>query len=86
MADKYSAEWVRDQVKAKSARNLPLHQCSLCNEWVGYQFNDAFGPLYDSSCGCKSEPPRRKSYQDVADMLAMQSSDEIRDRIMSRLA
>lgn len=86
MADKYSAGWIREQVEAKNAYSLPINQCTFCRDWVGYFFN-AVGEnvFYDSSCGCKSEPPRRESYQGVADMLAVQSSDEIRDRIMSRL-
>lgn len=90
--DKYSANWVREQVAAKQATYLENHDCSLCGVLVGYNFlppatAQALGTevTYQSACGCSWSPDRPSSYEDIADWLAMQSSDAIRDKIMEGL-
>jgi hypothetical protein len=89
---KYSADWIREAVKAKGATYLENHDCSLCGVSVGYNFlpQDAVAALgcevtFRSACGCSWSPDRPASYEDIADWLAMQSKDEIRDRIMEGL-
>lgn len=82
---KYSADWIRQQAQEKDASWLVNHDCSLCGTDVGYIINgDAV--YYRSGCGCSWSPDRPSSFQDIAAWLAMQSSDEIRDRIMSKLS
>lgn len=81
---KYSAEWVKQQAQEKGASWLVNHDCSLCGVDVGYVINDD-DVSYRSGCGCSWSPDRQSSFQDIADWLAMQSSDDIRDKIMARL-
>ena len=82
---KYDAEWVRDQARSKGAIWLDHHRCSLCRVMVGYVIHDDEVEFH-SNCGCTDWTPRRpSSFQDIANWLAIQSSDEIRDRIMAGL-
>jgi hypothetical protein len=80
----YSAEWIKEQLAGKDW--LPLRQCSLCSQTIGYIVENG-RPYFSSACGCSSFDggPRPSDWQDIADTLAMQSSDEIRDRIMATL-
>jgi len=81
-APKYSAAWVAQQAAGKSW--LDHHDCGVCGAMVGYLINDgrvAFCP----GCNCSWSPPEPSSFEAIADWLAMQSSDEIRDRIMAGL-
>ena len=82
MSDTYSAEWVKQQAAGKHW--LDHHDCSLCGCVVGYSF-DGDDVYFNPACGCSWGPSERRSFQDIADWLAMQSSDDIRDKIMSRL-
>jgi hypothetical protein len=81
---KYSAEWVRGQAAAIDAQWLDHHRCGLCNKMVGYPIRGD-EVRFRSACHCSWSPDRPSSFQDIADWLAMQSSDEIRDRIMEGL-
>lgn len=81
---KYSAEWVRDQVRSANAYKLDHHECSLCGVMVRYGFNPPGTEpevYFRSMCGCSYSPDRPATWDDVADWLNMQSSDEIRERI-----
>ena len=41
---------------------------------------------FDSNCNCTDWTPRHpSSFEDIADWLAMQGSDDVRDRIMTGL-
>ena len=79
--EKYSADWVREQ--AGEAMWLDHHRCGGCGAMVGYHLN-AGGVFFDPTCDCGPawEGPRPSSFEEIADWLRMQSSDEIRDRIM----
>lgn len=85
MSEKYSAAWVREQTNEKGATWLVNHDCSLCGVDVGYIINGD-EVSFRSGCGCSWSPDRPSSFEDIADWLAMQSSDEIRDRIMAKLS
>lgn len=85
MPEKYSAEWVREQAKGKT--RLDHHGCGGCGYMTAYLF-DGDQVYFDPGCYCSSYGPspfELRSYQDIADWLAMQSSDEGRDRIMAGL-
>lgn len=79
MSDKYTAEAVRELAKGKNW--LDHHDCSFCGQMVGYMINDDEVD-FRSACGCSWSPDHPSSFQDIANWLAMQSSDEIRDRIL----
>lgn len=81
---KYSVEWVKEQAEGKT--RLDHHDCSICGENVGYIIQGEFVE-FDGNCGCVSYrwPARPSSFEEIAQFLQAQSSDEIRDRIMSRL-
>ena len=81
MGEKYSAAWVKEQLADKTW--LPHHDCSLCGVWVGYPIHGD-EVSFRSGCGCSWSPSRPSSYGEIAEWLAMQRSDEMRDKIMSR--
>jgi hypothetical protein len=83
--EKYSAEWLKELVKEKRYSSLGFRECSICNKTLHYIFvkDEVF---YQSSCACSSwSPPRPRSYEDIAHTLRLQSTDELRDTILSRL-
>jgi hypothetical protein len=82
---KYSAEWVRQQAQEKGASWLVNHDCSLCGTDVGYIINGE-QVSFRSGCGCSWSPDRPSSFEEIAEWLQMQKSDEIRDRIMAKLS
>jgi len=80
MTQKYTAAWVEEQ--AEGAIWLNHHTCSLCNSMVGYGIEKG-QVWFKSSCDCTSwSEPRPSSFNEIANWLNMQSSDEIRDQIM----
>lgn len=85
MAEKYSAAWVKEQSVGKT--RLEHHDCGGCGYPTAYIFNgDAV--YFDPGCHCFGSGPapfEPRSFQAIADWLSMQSSDEVRDRIMARL-
>ena len=78
---KYSAEWIKEQ--AGDANWLDHHACGGCFEMVGYQLSPDY-VVFNSNCGCSryASQSHPSSWQDISEWLAMQSSDEIRDKIM----
>jgi hypothetical protein len=80
---KYGAEWIKQQVGDRDW--LPLRRCSLCNQTIGYIIEH--GQLYFvSACGCSSAgSPQPRTFDAIEETLAMQSSDEIRDRMMATM-
>ena len=84
---KYSADWVREEVKRRGASLLLHHDCSLCGYPTAYHFGGPFAEVvFDAGCDCTHRSSLREaSYDAIADWLAMQSSDDIREAIMSGL-
>jgi hypothetical protein len=82
MTEKYSAEWFKSQLTDQ--RFLPHHDCALCGVWVGYVVNGD-EVWFRSSCGCSWAPERPSSFHEIAEWLAMQSSDEIRDGMVAQM-
>jgi hypothetical protein len=83
---KYSAAWVKYEVESRKAYQLDHHNCSFCGSMVKYVFIN--GQVeFDSNCDCSRHRTRRAaaSYQEIADWLAVQESDEIRDNIWKGL-
>lgn len=85
MSEKYSADWVREQVTEKKATTLDHHSCGLCGYMTNYAFQPGGNVYFDPGCDCTWGGHLPSSFEAVADWLAMQSSDETRDRIMSGL-
>jgi len=81
-APKYSATWVEQRADGKHW--LDHHRCSFCDVMVGYSI-DGSRVEFVPGCDCSWSPPEPSSFQAIAAWLAMQSSDEIRDRIMEGL-
>lgn len=83
--EKYSAQWLKELVKEKGYTKLRLTKCSICYEELHYLFvkDEVF---YKSTCGCSSwSPPQSRSYEDIEHTLRIQSTDDLRDSILSRL-
>jgi len=82
--EKYSAEWVQEELKGK--KWMPLRRCSMCNQAIGYIQEEGL-LSFASSCGCTRgyTPAEPRSWDSIVSTLAMQSSDEIRDKIMETL-
>ena len=86
MSKKYTAEWVRDHVHTTGAYGLDHHRCGICNSMVAYSFDPPGSEpevFFYAGCDCAQSPGRPSSWSEIADWLAMQSSDEIRERIVS---
>ncbi len=84
VAEKYSAEWIREQAQEKGAHWLVSHDCSLCGVDVGWIIDGDY-VAYRSGCGCSWSPDRPSSYAEIARSLEIQRSDEVRDQIMADL-
>lgn len=85
MAEKYSADWLHDQVREHGYTHLEHHDCSLCGYMTSYLFENG-DVLFDAGCDCtRRQALREASYGDVAHWLGMQSSDDIRDQILKGL-
>jgi hypothetical protein len=83
-APKYSAPWISQQIGERSW--LPVRACSMCGTDIGYVVNGT-SVWFRSDCDCVSyeTPDRRSSFDEIADMLAMQYTDEHRDERMARM-
>lgn len=82
---KYSEAWVRFEVEQRGASQLDHHRCSMCDYMTRYLFRCGL-VHFDAGCDCsQSSSIRDSSYEAIADWLAMQSSDEIRDDIWKGL-
>ena len=82
--EKYSSGWVEQRVQEVGATHLLHHDCGFCGHWVRYLFNED-GVFFSSACDCAWSPERPDSYMGIAQWLAMQRSDEVRDSIMEGL-
>jgi len=79
-----TTEQVKIAVKKKFGNDfIPLRQCSICKEYVGYypQNNDDI-LWFDSSCGCCGGGGRYCSHSDIADTINMQSNPEAAKMLM----
>ncbi len=84
----YTADGVKKLVQDNNHTRLDHHDCSICGVIVRYLFTDAGENVtFDASCNCStySAEPRDSSYKEIAEWLAMQKTDETRDKILSRL-
>ena len=81
---KYSAEWVRAEAQTKGASYVDHHRCGLCDHMVYFSIRGDI-VLFHPACDCGWSNPEPRSFEDIARWLAMQSSDEIRDKIMEGL-
>jgi hypothetical protein len=85
-AAKYSEEWLRNHVAENGYNRLTTHPCSLCGVNVGWLFGEEAEPhevVHQSACGCVITPHRPTSFTEIAEAFAMQSSDEIRERMLA---
>lgn len=85
---KYSAEWIEEQVLGHGYTKLLVHNCALCGYPCGYRFSSAHGVEYDHGCWCNSVNivTTNGSFQHIADLFAIQGSDEIRERMAARFS
>lgn len=75
----YSAAAIREWAKGKTWLNH--HDCSICGQMVGYVIDGEL-VYFRSACGCSWSQDHPSSFDDIAQWLAMQSSDEMRDLIL----
>lgn len=81
-------EEIRKSVIENKVTFLPIHNCSICNVPIGYSFfkyNCPYEVTFDSSCGCCNSGPRPSSYEDVADHINMQTSEEYINELITNL-
>lgn len=80
-----TAEQVAAAVKDKGYHRVHVHNCSMCDYPCGYIF-DGGDVRYDSGCDCTGRyQVHRRSYEDVADWVNMQSSPEWREKIWKQI-
>lgn len=79
-----TAEQVRAAVLAAGIVEIPHHDCAACGEWVRYIVHRE-SLYFDPSCGCAWTPfPEPREWQNAADWINMQSSDNVRSELMKR--
>ena len=85
---KYTAEAIAATVREHGYCMLMHHSCAFCGVWVRFLFGPDDRVVFDPNCECASSfgGYRISSYQDISDWLGMQSSDDIRDKILSRFS
>lgn len=78
-----TADEVQEAVLAAGKTWIDHHECGICGVMVGYRI--AGTRLYfDSSCGCADSSQQPRSWQDAADWINMQSSDEWKLKLRER--
>lgn len=87
MIVKYSAEWIKAEVREKKATRLMLRTCSICDAPLYYVFEPDGAVRFHFSCNCTRHysPPRPSSFDEIENLLTIQSNDEFRDNIMRGL-
>lgn len=86
--NKVTAEQIRESVIKNNIRFFPIHSCGLCNVPIGYSFfkyNCPYEVTFDSSCDCASSGPRQSSFEDVAEHINMQTSEEYVNELLTQL-
>ena len=76
---RYSAEWLEEL----DADRLDHHPCGLCGFMTFYFLKPQVA--FNSGCNCAWSPPRPSSFQEIAEWLNMQRSDDIRENILQGL-
>lgn len=73
----YTAAEVEWAVRNAKLTTVELRRCSICHAPLRFLLG-ASDPLFDGSCDCGSVrwPPRRHSWQDIADLINMQPTPE----------
>jgi hypothetical protein len=78
-----TGDQVREAMQAAGITYVEHHACGLCGYMTNYQVID--GALYFyPGCDCSYGPRERRSFQDAADWINMQSSDTARARLLQR--
>ena len=80
-ATKYSAQWLANEITRNNYKALGHHNCGFCGYMTAYEF-EVYGVYFDPGCDCTRGERRASSCKEIAEWLAMQSSDEIRDSIL----
>lgn len=87
---KYSAEWIKALAIERGATQLIHHKCATCYKNVRYSIVNLESNIltFDAEClygGREHGPRRASSWEDIAEWLAMHSSDEMRDKTLEGL-
>lgn len=78
-----TGEQVRDAVVKAGIRIIKQHQCSICNYWVFWFFEN--GKLFfNPSCKCNRSGGLRRTWQDAADWINLHSNESKKRKIMQR--
>jgi hypothetical protein len=82
---KYSADWLKAELAGR--KRLPLRRCSICGLSLDYVTDRTGNVAFDSNCDCVSyyTPLRQSSWDEVAETLAMQRNDTIRDNLVATM-
>jgi hypothetical protein len=80
-----TAQQVRAMVQKSGRTWWSIHSCSVCGEPVGYIFSgDTVS--YQNACGCRWEPNSLLNWQDVADIVNVQSREGHAQRFLRELS
>lgn len=83
MAEQVTAKQVMDAMIAADIDWVDSHECAICFRKVGYaRRGDRL--FFQPECSCSFSPEEPRTWQDAADWINMQTSDEARLRIAAR--
>jgi hypothetical protein len=80
-----TGEEVRQAMATANINAVDLRKCSLCGYQLQY-LRDSDGALFfDPGCDCGSwNPPEPRSYEDIARLINMQSSEDVRAKLRTQ--
>ncbi|MGI9502652.1 MAG: hypothetical protein ACR2RE_06315 [Geminicoccaceae bacterium] len=81
-----AADQVKEAVLALGRSRIDMWPCSVCGAMVGYDIQGGM-PFWNPSCKCIYDASyvRAREWQDLADLIDMQTDDMVRAKIMSKL-
>lgn len=81
----YSADQIKELTTVSYWR---LRECCICGTGIGYHIHpERERVAFDSSCGCThADGWREASWSDIARTVNMQTSEEVRNRMIAELS
>lgn len=75
-----TAEQIRDAMIAADITYVSHHECGCCGSMVSYTRIDK-QLFFNPGCDCSWTPPQPREWQDAAEWINMQSTQEVKDEL-----
>lgn len=80
-----SGEMVELAVEKAGASFIPLRECGICRETIGFHVQGKGVLWFDASCGCGGGGGHYEGYAHLAEIVNMQTSPEARNSLRAKL-